>query len=128
MSVSTLVTQVHARVFAMLSAVTIDAVAINVFEEHPSDPTFPYVTFSVAFDAFGDRHAEGSAQIDVWGNNGGAEVTTIIDAINGALDRKSLGIVGGKAVLLASATHSIGRDGDGTTRHGIQIYRFLLQS
>lgn len=116
-------------IFAVIENLTVAGLGAVEVKETPAPGTpFPYVTFSVAFPEHRRAEGVGALQTDVWDTNNVERIIAIQDALAALLDGCVLTWSGGTATLFASSTPPIGRDPDGSTRHGVQIYRVLVHT
>lgn len=129
MSTSRAVKPLWDAIYATIESLTVSGIgAIAVLETPAPGTDFPYVTFSVSFPEHGRAEGVGALQTDVWETNNVERIVAIQDALAALLDGAVLTFTGGTASIFASSTPPIGRDPDGTTRHGVQIYRVLVHT
>lgn len=114
-------------VAAKLASLTVTGIgAVTIAETVGPDNAFPFVTFAVAFPRHGASEGDAALEVHAWDNQNAERVIDILDAVNTKLDHAVLTWAGGTGTILASSTPSIGKDPDGSTRHGVQIYRVAV--
>lgn len=126
MKLSEAIRPLYVAVYAKLSALEEGSPSIGVGESVAPDTTLPFVRYSLNFNTDTERRAEAALQVEVFSNGEVEEVLDIFHTIGGLLDRERLSFDGGHAVAIINSVPSIGRDEDGTTRHGVQTYRVLV--
>jgi hypothetical protein len=92
----------------------------------PPDTALPFVRYSLSFQTDSEKRGEAVLQVEVFSNGEVEDVLDIMHTVGGLLDRERLSFDGGHGVAIINSLPSIGRDEDGTTRHGVQTYRVLV--
>ncbi|GAA3301302.1 DUF3168 domain-containing protein [Streptomyces cinereospinus] len=112
----------HAPLMALVS---------GVFDEVPENTPHPYVTLGsiteTVDDAHNQRGLEASVVLHVWSKyRGYKEASTILAALDAALDRQPLAVAGFTDVSIAHEQHTQLRDPDPDIRHINVSYRVWL--
>ncbi len=129
MGTAVAIEQLWTAVYALLTTLTVPTIgSVPVLESPAPGMAYPYVTYAVAFAEHGRAAGEAVLQVDVWDSAAVEKIIAIQAALAALLDGKVVTWSGGTATLLAASTPPIGRDPDGTTRHGVQLYRVLVHT
>lgn len=104
----------------------------RIYDDHPPDPVFPYMTIgrieSRSADSALTQALEHSATLHVWSRNGGrAEALDAVHALRAALHDQDIAITGRNLVLLLATFVDVFRAGDGRTTHGVLRLRAITQ-
>ncbi|CAL9301262.1 MULTISPECIES: DUF3168 domain-containing protein [Streptomyces] len=107
------------------------ALVTGVFDEVPENQPHPYITVgsiteNVA-DAHNQRGLDASVVLHIWSRyRGYKQAAEILSALDAALDRQPLTVVGFKDVSIAHQQHTELRDPDPEIRHINVSYRVWL--
>lgn len=104
----------------------------RIYDDHPPDPIFPYMTIgrieSRSADSALAEALEHSATLHVWSRYGGrAEALDAVHALRAALHDQDIAIAGRSLVLLLATFSDVFRAGDGRTTHGVLRLRAITQ-
>ena len=104
----------------------------RLYDDHPPDPVFPYVTIgrvdSKPLEAAASRGFEHAVTLHVWSRYGGrAEALDALDAMRGALHDQALSVAGANLILLSATFTDVFRAGDGRTTHGVLRMRAVTE-
>jgi hypothetical protein len=123
-----MIAPLYTAVFAALDGLTVNSVAIPIFENAPETQPPPFVTFELSIAASSERTGQAEMQLHVWCADPIEGVVAILQACASRLDRQRLSTTVGNATALLDSTPPIGRDPDTRLRHGVQIYRILIHT
>ncbi|WP_158738627.1 DUF3168 domain-containing protein [Alteribacillus sp. YIM 98480] len=110
----------------------ISEMVTGVHDDPPDGAEFPYVSYgpptSVPFDTKLSDGADTTFQIDIWSQNGTAETSDIMNAIQESLQSEPLPMSGGFSMYMNRLEYAdIIDDQDGKTKHGVLQYRIIIE-
>lgn len=129
---ATAVRPLQTAVFAKLTAYApLMALVTGVFDEVPEGAVLPYVSFGPITEVVDDAHdrqgLDTTIVIHVWSDYpGNAQAADIFAAVDAALDRVPLTVVGFADVTIKHESHQFVTDPDPDIRHVNAQYRVRL--
>jgi hypothetical protein len=119
---------VRLKAFAALTAL----IGTRVYDQVPSNPTFPYVSWgpdqSISEDADCITGFEVSIQVDAWSRTVGlSEVKRIAEAVRAALHDYDLPLADNALVSIRHTSTQNLKDPDGLTNHSVIEFTALVE-